>query len=101
MSTRHEATCLLTSGSGLNRLPARAARPYRRGWSRAGFRVNERVEVSAGLEALVLVGITRPAWDREHRIGASRDGAALFEAERLMGPVALALAPGIAAGYDF
>jgi hypothetical protein len=68
---------------------------------RAGLRVNERVEVSAGLGALVLVGITRPAWDREHRIGASRDGAALFDAERLMGPVALALAPGIAARYDF
>jgi hypothetical protein len=68
---------------------------------RAGLRVTEHVEVSAGLEALVLIGLTRPTWDHGHRVDASRDGVALFAADRLAGPLALMLAPGLAARYDF
>lgn len=67
---------------------------------RAGFPVSDHVELTAGIEALFLLPVTRPSWSADHAVDAHEDGIASFAAESLVGPVA-ALAPNVGVRYDF
>ncbi len=68
---------------------------------RAGLRIGEHFEISAGLEAMLLVTLAAPRWNAAHAINAATDGYATFAADRLTGTVLFGLLPGVGARYDF
>ena len=68
---------------------------------RLGYRVTPRFEVGVGVEALVLIALTEPAWDDRRSINAGADGIGTFPAERTTGGVVFGIAPGASLRYDF
>jgi len=68
---------------------------------RLGYRVTPRFEIGVGVEALVLIALTEPAWDDKRAINAGADGIGTFPAERTTGSVVLGVAPGASLRYDF
>ncbi|KYF78443.1 hypothetical protein BE17_18175, partial [Sorangium cellulosum] len=73
---------------------------------RAGLRVGEHLELTAGLAAAVLVRLKEPVWTNPSqgvygRIDAERGFFGRFEEESLAGEVLVAIAPGIGARYTF
>lgn len=69
--------------------------------ARVGLRLGSHVEVSAGVAALVLVGIQQPRWDTTHDVRAGSDGFGSFGADALAGGVVVAVTPGLGTRYDF
>jgi hypothetical protein len=68
---------------------------------RAGYRFAEHFELSASLQALMLIGISTPRWDKTLELGAGSDGAASYADEQLMGGFVLMIAPGLNLRYDY
>jgi hypothetical protein len=68
---------------------------------RAGFRLAKHVEVSAGVEALVLIGLSQPVWDKRQGIDVGQQGIAYYGADALTGRTFVVIAPGAGARYDF
>jgi PEGA domain len=68
---------------------------------RAGLRFGEHVELSLGVEALVLVALSQPSWDGTRQLNAGADGIGTLPSERLVGRVVFMVAPGVGARYDF
>jgi hypothetical protein len=68
---------------------------------RAGLRFGEHVELSVGVEALVLVALSQPSWDSTRQLNAGADGIGTLPAEKLVGRAVFMVAPGIGARYDF
>ncbi|HEX2871588.1 MAG TPA: PEGA domain-containing protein [Polyangiaceae bacterium] len=71
---------------------------------RLGYRLAEHFEISAGLRALVLVGITQPAWTDESPVfpGESyRVGQLTFGEQTLAGRAIFVVSPGLGARFDF
>lgn len=68
---------------------------------RAGLRLGEHFEVSAGLSALILIRLKAVRWDAKHAIYASSDGYGSFAADALASPILALLLPGISTRYDF
>jgi hypothetical protein len=68
---------------------------------RVGLRLSSHVELSVGVEGLILVGLSRPTWDASRSIFAAADGAGTFAAERLTGSIVVLVSPGVGIRYDF
>jgi hypothetical protein len=68
---------------------------------RAGVRLGQGFELSAGIELWALFAVSRPAWPAGQSINAGPDGAGAFPADALVSPVSVAIAPGLGARYDF
>ncbi|WP_437935472.1 PEGA domain-containing protein [Sorangium sp. So ce341] len=68
---------------------------------RIGMPAGEHVQLTAGIEGLLLVGLSRPRWRATRLIDAAEDGAATFAGDDLAGRVLLGLAPGVGASYAF
>ena len=68
---------------------------------RLGLRLGDHVELSAGVEALVLVPLSRPSWPADHPVNAGIDGIGTFPFERLLGFAVFAVTPGLGLRYDF
>lgn len=68
---------------------------------RVGLRMTDHLELVVGVEVLVLFGSSRSVWGQTHPVNAGVDGTATFADESLVGPVVLALAPGLGARYRF
>ncbi|XXX74344.1 PEGA domain-containing protein [Sorangium sp. So ce134] len=68
---------------------------------RVGVRAGEHVELTAGIEGLLLVALSRPRWPATRLIDAAEDGAATFAGDDLAGRVLLGFAPGVGASYAF
>lgn len=75
---------------------------------RIGYRFSKHLEVSAGIEALVLFGLVRPKWNdagpvsnKDHAVNAAADGYGTFDAESLIGTVSGAILPGVGIRYEF
>jgi hypothetical protein len=68
---------------------------------RAGVRLGQGFELSAGIELWALFAVSKPAWDPTQPINAGPDGSGTFPAAALVSPVSLAIAPGLGARYDF
>src|SRR5262249_3892260 len=62
---------------------------------------NRHVLLQAGVAVPVLVALRRPAWDATHTFRAGNNGLGQFAADKLIGPVLFAIAPGMGARYDF
>ncbi len=68
---------------------------------RVGFRIGPRFEIDVGVDALVMIALSEPTWDKARAINAGADGIGTFPAERIMGKVLFAIAPGFGLRYDF
>lgn len=68
---------------------------------RVGLPLSRHLELSAGLEMLLLFSVSTPTWDEAHRINASADGEGHFAADALTESVLLMITPGVGARYDF
>lgn len=66
--------------------------------ARFGLKIGKRLELSAGVEALVLLALKQPVWTKA--VGAGTDGQGTFS-EALAGKVAVVLVPGIGARVEF
>lgn len=66
--------------------------------ARFGVKIGKRLELSAGVEALVLLAVKQPAWTKS--VSASTDGQGTFS-DALTGKVMLVLAPGLGARVEF
>jgi hypothetical protein len=68
---------------------------------RIGLRFGGHLELSAGIEGLLIFGLSSPTWDKTIGIFAAKDGYATFHADALAGSFAVAIMPGVGARYDF
>ena len=68
---------------------------------RVGVRLGERFEINVGADALVLIALGEPGWDGARQVNAGSDGIGTFPAERFLGRVLFAIAPGLGLRYDF
>ncbi|WP_437553853.1 PEGA domain-containing protein [Sorangium sp. So ce367] len=68
---------------------------------RLGLRLGERWEVSGSLKLLLLIGLSKPKWDRTIELSASTDGIGTYEPESLMGDFVLMFSPGASLRYQF
>jgi hypothetical protein len=68
---------------------------------RAGFRLTDHIEISAGLGALLLVTPSPPSWDAEQSINASDDGYGTFASEILTNSVVFSFTPSLGVRYSF
>ena len=66
-----------------------------------GLSVVGRVRLTASLTGLLLIALSRPAWDAARLLYFPNDGAVTFPGESLAGSVVLGLAPGVSASYEF
>jgi hypothetical protein len=67
---------------------------------RAGIQVVDGLVLSAGVQAMVLIALTRAQWDSSKEIDAAIDGIGAFENEGLTGPALVVITPGIGLRYD-
>ncbi|WP_437671880.1 PEGA domain-containing protein [Sorangium sp. So ce131] len=68
---------------------------------RIGLWSGEHAQLTAGLEGLLLVALSRPRWKATRLVDAAEDGAATFAGDDLAGRVLLGFAPGVGASYVF
>jgi hypothetical protein len=68
---------------------------------RFGYRITPHFEVNLGVDALILVALSKPGWDAKRQINAGSDGIGTFPAERFIGNILVGVAPGLGARYDF
>jgi hypothetical protein len=68
---------------------------------RVGFRLGGHIEVSVGVEGLLLFGLSSPSWDETLGIFGARDGYATFPKDTLAGSFIGVILPGLGARYDF
>ncbi|WP_231511150.1 PEGA domain-containing protein [Chondromyces apiculatus] len=68
---------------------------------RVGARFAQHFEVSAGVQALLLIAASQPRWNSSIELGASTDGIGRYPDETLMGEFVLMIAPGVSLRYDF
>ena len=66
--------------------------------ARLGVKVSKRLELSAGVEALVLLALKQPVWTKA--VNAGTDGQGAF-ADALAGKVMVVLVPGVGARIEF
>jgi hypothetical protein len=69
--------------------------------ARIGVRFADHFEVSAGVQALLLIALSQPRWDSTIELAASEDGIGTYPDESLMGEFVLMIAPGASLRYDF
>ena len=68
---------------------------------RVGFRFEEHFELSAFVQALLLIGIEKPRWNSETELAAGADGIATYPDEELMGTFVIAAVPGLNLRADY
>ena len=68
-----------------------------------GIRVTDQFELSAGLQALILINATQPKWgaDEDPMVVVPKDGLSSYPDESLAGGVVVVIVPGISARYTF
>lgn len=68
---------------------------------RVGARVTQKMELSAGVQALVMLAVSQPKWNDKLELAASTDGIGTYKADPLLGQVFVLLAPTVSARYEF
>lgn len=67
---------------------------------RVSARLSPHVELTLGVELLMIINPSPPRWDDTHAFNAPGDGYAMFGADPLVAPFLLFFLPGIGARYD-
>ena len=68
---------------------------------RAGLALGDHVELSLGVAAIMLFGLSTPAWDSKRQINAGPEGIGTFPGQAMIGDTLFAVAPSLGARYDF
>jgi hypothetical protein len=68
---------------------------------RVGLRLGKHVDLSAGIQTLLLVAIKQPTWNDRIELDAGPGGIGGYRADPLMGQFVLLLAPTVSFRYDF
>lgn len=68
---------------------------------RAAIPIGDHVEISAGLEAMVLIGLSTPKWDEALEVELAGSQLGTFGPEALAGRVLVLFAPGVGVKYIF
>lgn len=68
---------------------------------RAGVRLAEKLELTASVQALMLIAVDPPKWDGSVELAAGDDGIGTYADEQIMGDFVVAVAPGANLRYEF
>ena len=68
---------------------------------RVGYRLGERIEISAGVEVMVLVALKTARWDPTSGVVLGNQGLAGYESQALFGGTLFLVNPGVGARFDF
>ena len=68
---------------------------------RVGYRIGDRLELSAGLELMVLVGLKPARWDQNNAVVLGNQGLAGYDSQTLAGSTLFLVNPGVGARFDF
>ncbi len=69
--------------------------------ARVGYHVSDRVDVTAGIEAMLLFGLTVPAWTDASPVLAATDGVATFGSQSLLGKTVVIVTPSVGVHAEF
>jgi hypothetical protein len=69
--------------------------------ARVGYRLGSRLELSAGVEVMVLVALEQARWDRTNGVVLGNQGLAGYDSQALFGSTVLLVNPGVGARFDF
>jgi hypothetical protein len=68
---------------------------------RVGYQVTDNIELTVQVQALLLIGLSKPKWDQELELNAGSDGVGSYSEETLMGDFVGMIAPGFNLRYTF
>ena len=68
---------------------------------RVGYRLGDHLEVSAGIEIMVLVALKDARWDQANGVVLGNQGLAGYDNQTLFGSTLLLVNPGVGARFDF
>lgn len=68
---------------------------------RVGYRIGERLELSAGLEVMLMVALKEARWDPQNGVVLGNQGLAGYDNQTLFGTTLLLVNPGVGARFDF
>lgn len=68
---------------------------------RAGVRIGDHFELTAGLQAFMLFALSQPRWNDKLELAASSDGIGRYAGTPTMGEFVLLLSPNVGVRYDF
>lgn len=68
---------------------------------RLGYRIGERLELSAGVEAMLMVGLKQARWEQANGVVLGNQGLAGYDPQTIFGSTLLLVNPGVGARFDF
>lgn len=68
---------------------------------RAGLRLSDHLEITAGIEVMALISLVQPTWSDQKEVNAEKAGIGTFAAETLVGQSLFLVAPSVGARWDF
>jgi hypothetical protein len=68
---------------------------------RVGYRLGDHLELSAGIEIMVLVALKDARWDQANGVVLGNQGLAGYDNQTLFGSTLLLVNPGVGARFDF
>jgi len=69
--------------------------------ARVGYRIADRVEISFGVEVMIMVGLSNARWDTANGVVLGNQGLAGYDNQTLVGSTLFLVNPGLAARFDF
>ncbi len=69
--------------------------------ARVGYRIGDRIELSAGVEIMVMVALKQARWDSQNGVVLGNQGLAAYDSQSLFGSTLLLVNPGVGARFDF
>jgi hypothetical protein len=69
--------------------------------ARIGYRIADRVELSVGVDVMLMVALKEARWDPNSAVVLGNQGLATYPDESLVGTTVLVVNPGIGARFDF
>lgn len=83
------------------RTQADAAYLYVSPEARVGYRVADRLEITAGAAVTLMVALSQPRWNRDNGVVLGNQGLAGYDEQTMFGSTLLLVEPGLGARYDF
>lgn len=68
---------------------------------KVGIRLGKSMDLSAGVQVLLLIGISQPKWTQTIEADAGPDGRGTYRGEPIMGPFLVGFAPTVSYRYEF
>ena len=69
--------------------------------ARVGYRIGDRIELTAGIEIMVMVALKEARWDSQNGVVLPKQGLAAYDSQSLFGSTLLLVNPGLGARFDF